>query len=69
VRRHWAAPGHMGRRPPNIVVRSDLDGTFENASWDGGIRTRGLLLPNQLQRVAGRRRVPPGMAFTWDDAR
>jgi hypothetical protein len=34
---------------------------------DGGIRTRALLLPNQLQPVAGHRLVSPGMAFTWDD--
>ena len=36
-------------------------------SRDGGIRTRGLLLPNQLQPAAGRSLMSPGVAFTWDD--
>jgi hypothetical protein len=29
-----------------------IDSTFEKSRRDGGIRTRGLLLPNQLQPVA-----------------
>jgi hypothetical protein len=36
---------------------------------DGGIRTRGLLLPNQLQSVARRGLMSPVVASTWDDAR
>jgi hypothetical protein len=36
---------------------------------DGGIRTRGLLLPNQRHPVARRSPRSPGMVLTWDDAR
>jgi len=44
------------------------DNTFEKPRRDGWIRTRGLLLPNQLYSVAGRGLVSPGVAFTWDNA-
>ncbi len=34
---------------------------------DGRIRTGGLLLPNQIQGVAGQRRGWPDVPFSWDD--
>jgi hypothetical protein len=49
--------------------------TFEQSTTylkncrDGGIRTRGLLLPNQLQAVARCGLMPPDMPFTWGNAR
>jgi hypothetical protein len=43
---------------------SRRDNTFENSCRDGGIRTRGLLLPNQLCPDAGRRRMLPAVVST-----
>jgi hypothetical protein len=43
------------------------DNTFESCR-DGGIRTRGLLLPNQLRPAARRSLTSPRAAFAWDNA-
>jgi hypothetical protein len=47
---------------PGQLYRTD--NTFEKSRRDGGIRTRGLLLPNQLQPDAGRGRMLPDVAPT-----
>ena len=47
--------------PTSGRLLAKTDNTFEKPRRDGGIRTRGLLLPNQLCPGAGRRRILP----TW----
>ena len=51
--RHQATTGDRSR------LLSKTDNTFEKLRRDGGIRTRGLLLPNQLHPDAGRREMMP----------
>jgi hypothetical protein len=40
----------------------------KNSRRDGGIRTRGLLLPNQLQSAAGRSPASPDVPSSWNNA-
>jgi hypothetical protein len=47
--------------------RSQIRGFFAT-SRDGGVRTRGLLLPNQPHLAARRGLTSPGVAVTWDNA-
>ena len=60
---HQAAPADESRLLPKA------DNTFEKSRRDGGIRTRDLLLPNQLPPAAGRASISPHMASTSNDAR
>ena len=62
-----AQPGTNGSRNGFKAIDSKFE-IISAISRDGGIRTRGLLLPNQLHPAAGRGLMSPGVAFTWDDA-
>jgi hypothetical protein len=56
------------RRLPRSSYK--IGSTFEKLSVisrDGGIRTRGLLLPNQLHPAARRSPAAPSVAFTWNN--
>jgi hypothetical protein len=50
--RHCATPTDMRRQRPIAALTKMIDNKFESICRDGGIRTRGLLLPNQLNPVA-----------------
>jgi hypothetical protein len=45
-------PAFEGRTIAAITAANHLDSTFEKGCRDGGIRSRDLLLPKQLQPVA-----------------
>ena len=61
--------GIRRQTPTSGPLPAKTDNTFEKPRRDGGTRTRGLLLPNQLHPDAEHSLVSPGVAFTWDDAR
>ena len=71
VRSHPASqPAGIRRQlPTSGRLLAKTDHTFGKSRRDGGIRTRGLLLSNQLHPDAGHSLVSPGVASTWDDAR
>jgi len=75
---HRAAHGHSHPAMPAGIRRqlatsglllARTDYTFEKLRRDGGIRTRGLLLPSQLPPIAACSPASPGMALTCDNNR
>jgi hypothetical protein len=54
--------------PTSGSLLAKTDNTFEKPCRDGGIRTRGLLLPNQFYPDAGRSRMLPDVTSTSSDA-
>jgi hypothetical protein len=65
VHSHPATPADIRRQlPTSRRLLAKTDNTFEKPRRDGGIRTRGLLLPNQLHPDAGRSWMPRNVAST-----
>ncbi len=71
-RSHRAIAGDIRQRQATVVpakmAHRGLTIHSKNSCRDGGIRTRGLLLPNQLYPAATRSLTSPRAAFTWDNA-
>jgi hypothetical protein len=72
--RHSACPrraaGHPHDQGHRLAAAAKINNTLTwSDGQDGGIRTRGLLLPNQVPPVARCRLASPNVAFAWDDAR
>jgi hypothetical protein len=65
-----ATPAGFRRQiPTSGPLLAKTDNTFEKPRRDGGIRTRGLLLPNQRHPDAGRGSTSSNVAFAWDNDR